>query len=86
MKARTSTVPNIAVEAIAHHHPTRTSHSGLDCTVAVYLADLLAHEQEAHPQASTGLADEKPDQVCLETLGMLSSFAEFRELALQCHV
>jgi hypothetical protein len=49
-------LPNIAVEAIAHHHPTRTSHSGLDCTVAVYLADLLAHEQEAHPQASTGFA------------------------------
>ncbi len=80
-------IPNIAVEAIAHHHhPTRTPHSGLDCTVAVYFADLLAHEQEAHPQGAAELALEDADKACLETLGMLSSFAEYRELAFRCHV
>ena len=48
-------IPNLAVEAIAHHHhPTRISHSGLDSTVAVYVADLLAHELDAHPQGSDG--------------------------------
>ena len=77
-------IPNLAVEAIAHHHrPTRIPHSGFDSTVAVYVADLLAHELDAHPQGSTGLEIEESDRACLETLGVLSQFAEFRELALQ---
>jgi len=37
----------LVVEAVAHHHrPTRIPHSGFDCSSAVYLADLLAHEAE----------------------------------------
>jgi HD-like signal output (HDOD) protein len=79
-------LPNLAVEAIAnHHHPDRCSHSGLDCTVAVYIADLLAHELKAHPQGSVGLPIKEPDRACLETLGVLSSYDEFRELALESH-
>ncbi len=77
-------IPNLAVEAIAHHHrPTRISHSGFDSTVAVYVADLLAHELDTHPHGSTGLEIEDSDRACLETLGLLPQFAEFRELALQ---
>jgi HD-like signal output (HDOD) protein len=77
-------LPNLAVEAIAHHHrPTRIRHSGLDCTVAVYLASLLAREIEAHPQGLEGVEIQERDRACLSTLGILPQFAEFRELALQ---
>jgi len=77
-------LPNIAVEAIAHHHrPDRIPHSDFDCTVAVYVADLLDEQLEAHPQDATGLEIEEPARKCLEDIGILPRFAEFRELALQ---
>ena len=77
-------IPNLAVEAIAHHHrPSRIPHSGFDSSVAVYVADLLACELDAHPQGSTGLEIEESDRACLEALGVLPRLAEFRELALQ---
>ena len=77
-------LPNIAVEAIAHHHrPDRIPHSGFDCSVAVYMADLLDEELEAHPQDETGHEIAEPIRRCLEALGVLAGFAEFRELALQ---
>jgi len=78
-------LPNVIVEAIAHHHrPTRISHSGFDSTVAVYLAELLATENEVR---SAGLAVnglDESDRACLETLGILSRLEEFYELALPC--
>ncbi len=74
-------LPSLAVEAVAHHHhPTRIPHSGFDSTVAVYVADLLAHELD-RPQSATGLEIEESDRACLETLGVLPNFAELRELA-----
>ncbi|MDR3752957.1 MAG: response regulator [Terracidiphilus sp.] len=77
-------LPNIAVEAIAHHHrPDRIPHSGFDCSVAVYMADLLDEELEAHPQDETGHEIAEPIRKCLEALDVLPRFAEFRELALQ---
>jgi HD-like signal output (HDOD) protein len=77
-------IPNLAVEAIAHHHhPARIPHSGFDSSIAVYVADLLAHELDAHPQDSTGSELREADRSCLETLGILHRFPEFRELALQ---
>lgn len=80
-------IPNIAVEAIAHHHhPTRTSHTGLDCTSAVYLANFLAHEQEDHPKGTQGLKVAESEQACLETLGIFSKLDEFREMASECRI
>jgi HD-like signal output (HDOD) protein len=77
-------IPNLAVEAIAHHHhPTRIPHSGFDSSIAVYVADVLAHELNAHPQDSTGSELREADRACLETLGILQRFPEFHELALQ---
>jgi HD-like signal output (HDOD) protein/CheY-like chemotaxis protein len=77
-------IPDIAVEAIAHHHhPTRIPHSGLDSSTAVYVADLLAHELDTHPEDSTGSELRDSDRACLETLGILHRFAEFRALAAQ---
>jgi HD-like signal output (HDOD) protein len=78
-------IPNLAVEAIAHHHhPTRVPHSGLDSTVAVYVADLLAHELEDHPPGTAKLEIEEADRVCLEELGLMDQFPAFREQAFQC--
>jgi HD-like signal output (HDOD) protein len=80
-------IPNQAVEAIAyHHHPTRIQHSGFDCTVAVYVASFLTSELEAHPKGTKGLEIKKADQDCFKELGVMSRFADFRELALQCPI
>ena len=77
-------LPNLAVEAIAHHHhPTRIPHSEFDCTVAVYLANLLADELQANPQGAVGLPINEPDRAYLEELGVVPKLDEFRELALQ---
>jgi putative nucleotidyltransferase with HDIG domain len=77
-------IPNLAVEAIAHHHhPTRVPHTDFDSSVAVYVADLLAHELETHPEGSKGLQIAEDDRLCLDALGILPSFDEFRELAMQ---
>ena len=76
--------PSLAVEAIAHHHhPTRIPHTDFDSSVAVYVADLLAHELEVHPEDSTGSELKESDRACLETLGIAGRFAEFRQLALE---
>ena len=77
-------IPDYAVEAIAHHHrPTRIPHSGFDSSIAVYVADLLARELDAHPQDATGSELRESDRACLETLGILQRFTEFRQLAAQ---
>ncbi len=77
-------IPNPAVEAIAHHHhPTRIPHSGFDITVAVYVAALLADELDLHPQGTKGHEIDESDRACLEKLGVLSQFDDFRELAVQ---
>ncbi|MGA7398447.1 MAG: response regulator [Candidatus Sulfotelmatobacter sp.] len=75
-------LPNLAVEAIAHHHhPDRIPHSGFDSSVALYVAALLAYELEAHPADETGTELREFDRTCLETLGLLPQFSEFRKLA-----
>jgi HD-like signal output (HDOD) protein/CheY-like chemotaxis protein len=75
-------IPNLAVEAIAHHHrPTRIPHSGFDSSIAVYVADLLAHELDAHPQGSTGIELHESHRTSFEALGILPRLAEFRQLA-----
>ncbi len=77
-------IPNLVIEAIAHHHhPTRIPHSCFDSSVAIYVADLLANEPEAHTLDSTGPELQESDRACLETLGILPRLGEFRELATQ---
>jgi HD-like signal output (HDOD) protein len=77
-------IPLLAVEAVAyHHHPTRIPHSGFDSSIAVYVADLLAHEEEAHPGDASGAELRDYDRTCLDALGILPRFAELRELALK---
>jgi len=77
-------IPSLAVEAIAHHHhPTRILNSSFDCTAVVYAANLLDHELVAHPTDSIGAEMAESDRACLQALGVMSRFVEFRELALQ---
>lgn len=77
-------LPHLAVEAIAHHHhPGRITHSGFDSSVALYVAGLLAYELDAHPRDETGSELREFDRACLEKLGLLPRFAEFRQLAIQ---
>ena len=77
-------LPNLAVEAIAHHHhPTRIPHSGFDNSVALYVADLLACELRAHSQSAAEFTLRDSDRACLEALGILPQLPEFRKLALQ---
>ena len=76
-------MPDLAVEAIAHHHrPTRIPHSDFDTTVALYVAQLLAHELEAHPNDSAGSELHESDRSCLEALKVFPQFAALRQLAL----
>jgi putative nucleotidyltransferase with HDIG domain len=75
-------ISNLTVEAIAHHHhPTRIQDSGFDYTKAVYVADLLDHELEAHPLDATGAELAESDRSDLEALGIMPNYSEFRELA-----
>jgi HD-like signal output (HDOD) protein len=68
-----------AVEAIAHHHrPTRVTHSGMDTTVAVYLANLLAHEIDSRPDDPDGECLSEIDRQELEALGLLGQYPELR--------
>jgi HD-like signal output (HDOD) protein len=78
-------IPHVAVEAIAHHHhPTRIEHSTFDTSVAVYVADFLAHELDLPPNGSAKPEIGESDRACFETLGLLPRLAEFRALALEC--
>jgi len=78
-------IPNVVVEAIAHHHrPTRIPHTAFDSTMAVYVAELFASENDVK---STGLRVselDESDRDCLESLGILSRYKEFSELTLSC--
>lgn len=77
-------LPNLAVEAIAHHHhPDRIPHTDFDSSIALFVAGLLAYEIQAHPKDATGAELREYDRECLEKLGLLARFPEFRSLASQ---
>jgi HD-like signal output (HDOD) protein len=75
---------SMGVEALAHHHhPNRIRHQGMDCSLAVYLSNLIAHDLDGH-WADTGRKGLSPsDQMELETLGIADQYAELRNTALR---
>lgn len=76
---------SVVVESIAHHHcPARIAHSELDVSAAVYLADLLVHELDAHPNDFQLEQLEEYDRASLSSLGLLEQFPVLREQARQC--
>jgi HD-like signal output (HDOD) protein len=77
-------INDLVVEAVAHHHhPTRIRHTALDCSGAVYLANLLAHELEIHPNDPQGEELRTADRNELQVLGVLQQFSSFRVIALE---
>ncbi|WP_158787942.1 HDOD domain-containing protein [Granulicella sp. L46] len=77
-------IPSIAIEAIAHHHhPSRIHHMGLDCSLAVYLSDLIAHGMEKPPDDFHDEGLTASDRIELATLGLLDQYAGFRGTAMQ---
>jgi HD-like signal output (HDOD) protein len=77
-------INDMVVEAVAHHHhPTRIAHTDMDCTSAVYLANLLVHELEVHPNDPQGVEIRTADRRNLEILGVLQRFSSFRAIALE---
>lgn len=77
-------IHSMAVEAVAHHHhPSRIHHNGLDCSIAVYLADLIAHGLEGPEDKPEGDGLEPADRVELEALGLLDQYEGFRRTAMQ---
>jgi HD-like signal output (HDOD) protein/ActR/RegA family two-component response regulator len=75
-------INNIAVEAIAHHHhPTRITHPVFDCSVTVYLANLIANELALHPDDIEGGELSERDSEDLKILGYSSKFESFRASA-----
>jgi len=77
-------INNRAVEAVAHHHrPTRIAHLGLDSSAALYLADLLASEIDAHPDDLEGVELRAADRQNLDELGLLQQFPHFRRRAIE---
>jgi putative nucleotidyltransferase with HDIG domain len=72
------------VEAIAHHHhPTRVQHERFDSAVAVYLADLLVHDIESHPEDTQAEQLDEVDRAALNTLNLMESYPAIREKAQQ---
>jgi len=69
----------LVVEAVAHHHrPTRIRHFGFDCSAAVYLSDLLAHEME---DRLLGHATRELSEVhtrCLDELNAMDLYLHFQ--------
>ena len=77
-------IHSVAVEAIAHHHhPSRIKHAGLDCSLAVYLSNLLAHEVEIHPDGCNGEYLSDTDRRELEAVGLLDQLPVFWDRALE---
>jgi HD-like signal output (HDOD) protein len=77
-------ISSFVVEAIAHHHhPTRIPHSGFDISAALYVANLLAHELDAHSNDPQRKELSEYNLACLEALGVLQQFPAFRERALE---
>lgn len=77
-------INDMVVEAVAHHHhPTRITHTALDCSGAVYVANLLCHELEIHPNDQEGEELRTADRKELQVLGVLQQFSSFRVTALE---
>jgi hypothetical protein len=55
----------------------------IDCSTAVYLADLLANELEIHPGDLQGEELRSIDRKNLEILGVLPQYPSFRARALE---
>ncbi|MGH9362883.1 MAG: hypothetical protein ACRD2T_13295, partial [Thermoanaerobaculia bacterium] len=74
--------PYPVVEAVANHHdPARVAQPRMDVLAAVYLANVLAHEEEAPRGGEPAGAQAAMDPSYLESLGASSRLASWRAMA-----
>jgi HD-like signal output (HDOD) protein len=70
-------LPNLVVEAVAlHHRPAECLARGFSPTIAVHVADALAHEQNA--DATRGV-EPQVDRACLAALGLEGRLSSWKE-------
>ena len=70
-------LPYTIVEAVANHHaPERVQQPGLDVVTAVHVADVLAHECEAHSEA---VSSATLNLKYLASLGLTDRVQQWRE-------
>jgi HD-like signal output (HDOD) protein len=75
---------SLGVEAIAHHHhPSRIRHEGLDCSLAVYLSNLIAHDVEGNLDDPDREGLSVADRMELKELGLLDQYPSFKSKAMQ---
>jgi HD-like signal output (HDOD) protein len=75
-------IDSLIVEAVAHHHqPVRIPCLGLDTSAALYVANLLARELDAHPDDLHGSKISAYDRNCLDSLGILPDYPALRARA-----
>jgi HD-like signal output (HDOD) protein len=75
-------LPYTVVEAVAlHHGPTRVPHQNFDAASAVYVANLLAHEQEASRSGVPSGNSIEANQEDLAALGVQEDLADWRAMA-----
>lgn len=74
-------LPYEIVEAIAHHHqPNRIPHVGLDASLAIYVAELIA-EREATYSSGQSIELSAVDEDVLLSLGLSNEFPTWCQLA-----
>jgi putative nucleotidyltransferase with HDIG domain len=72
-------LPYPLVEAVAHHHhPARVPQEQLDVIPIVYLANLLAHEQEDRSGTGAGLVSAEIDPEVIEKAELTDRWEEWR--------
>ena len=72
----------MGVEALAHHHrPDRIPHTGMDCALAVYLSNLIAHDLDGEWGETEHRGLSAVDRKQLETMGLAAAYAGWRQAA-----
>lgn len=72
------------VEALAHHHrPSRIHHKGMDCSLAVYVSNLIARDLQGDPGGSDRNGLSAADQRELDAVGLADQYAGLRARAMR---
>jgi HD-like signal output (HDOD) protein len=75
---------SMGVEALAHHHhPDRIRHHGMDCSLAVYLSNLIAHDLDEDWGDTDHRGLSASDRMQLQTLGLAKEYEGFRAVAMR---
>jgi HD-like signal output (HDOD) protein/CheY-like chemotaxis protein len=80
-------LPYAIVETVANHHcPTRLPQQGFDAVASVYVANCLAHEQEARLGVRTENEGPSIDVEYLRNIDVADQLPDWREMAAECAI